>query len=641
VTSATRQPSPDGADAGPWPPGLTVTAPEHDAAGADGPATPTGDTGETAETGETVVRARKERGVLRRAVGAFAGWWATAGSLDTAICLLYASYSMWLTRELWANPATRALAANVNDQALVEWFLAHGVLAWTGDFGLVTHRLNAPDGVNLMSNASHILHGVIMAPVTVLFGAPVSFTLLVALNLAATAAGWYLLLARGLRLNRAGALLAGAFTGFAPAMISQSNSHLHMTAQWLVPPIVWCVLRLTRVRRPRSVALTGVGLGLLVSAQVLLGEEVLYLTALTLLLFVIAYALRRRSWALEVAPRFVAGMAIATGIAVVLLAYPLWVQFAGPQHTPNAPFGPEYFIADLASYTVYSPLSIAGLPEAGRLAANPTELNTFLGLPLLLVVLACMGWRWRAPNTPALGFAIVVMFLLSLGPTVILNGHRFPLPSLYKTIAKIPVINGALPTRYALALVPLIAVLLAYALDAALRQDGYARVLVPVAVIAALVPASPKPLAVTTRPPVPEFITSGAWRECMPPGGVLVPVPLPTPAKPDAMRWPAAANVAFSIPEGFFIGPYGPEGHSSIGTYSQPTSALLRQVADTGEIPVIDDAIRTQARADLAFWGAHCVALAHVPQEQALRITLDQLYGPGVEIRDTWTWKVG
>ncbi|MGE5831074.1 MAG: hypothetical protein ACM30G_22320, partial [Micromonosporaceae bacterium] len=480
----------------------------------------------------------------------------------------------------------------------------------------------------------------IMTPVTVLFGAAVSFTVLVALNLAATAAGWYLLLTRGLRLNRAGALVAGAFAGFAPGMISQSNSHLHMTAQWLVPPMVWCVIRLTRVRQPRSVALTSVSLGLLISAQVLLGEEVLFLTALTLLLFAVAYALRHRSWAFEVTPRFLGGLAIAAGVAVVFVAYPLWTQFAGPQHTPNAPFGPEYFYADLASYTVFSPLSIAGLPEAGRLSANATELNTYLGLPLLLVVVACAVWRWRAPSTVALAFAAIVMFLLSLGPSVILNGHRTWVPSLYKTIAKVPVINGALPTRYALALIPLIAVLLAYAIDAALRNGGYARVLVPVAVVAALVPLSPKPLAATERPAVPEFITSGAWRECVRPGGVLVPVPLPTPAKPDAMRWPAATNVAFAIPEGFFIGPYGPEGHSSIGTYSRPTSVLLRLVADTGEIPVIDDGIRAQARADLAFWGADCVALAQEPRQEALRATLDQLIGPGVLIRDTWTWKV-
>ena len=32
-----------------------------------------------------------------------------------------------------------------------------------------------------------------------------------------------------------------------------------------------------------------------------------------------------------------------------------------------------------------------------------------------------------------------------------------------------------------------------------------------------------------TGPPVPQFITSGAWRQCAPEGGVIVPVPLPTP----------------------------------------------------------------------------------------------------------------
>src|SRR5690606_30922692 len=143
----------------------------------------------------------------------------------------------WIGHRLWPDPATRALAHNVGDQTLIEWFLAHGVLFWTGEFDLLTVRLNSPDGVNLMSNASHILHGILMAPVTVLFGASVSFALLVPLNLAATASGWYLLFARGLRRDRLAAMVGGLVTGFAPGMISQSNSHLHISAQWLVPPI--------------------------------------------------------------------------------------------------------------------------------------------------------------------------------------------------------------------------------------------------------------------------------------------------------------------------------------------------------------------------------------------------------------------
>jgi len=30
-----------------------------------------------------------------------------------------------------------------------------------------------------------------------------------------------------------------------------------------------------------------------------------------------------------------------------------------------------------------------------------------------------------------------------------------------------------------------------------------------------------------------------------------------------------------------------------------------------------------------------------VPNEAALRTTLEQLIGPGTSIKDTWTWKVG
>lgn len=566
--------------------------------------------------------------------------WAKPGVRDAVACLGYTLFALWLTSGLWPDPATRAIAENVNDQALIEWFLAHGVLFWTGDFGLVTDRLNAPDGVNLMSNASHILHGVIMAPVTAVLGVAASFALLVALNLAATAAGWYLLLARGLGLHRAAAIIGGAFAGFAPGMISQSNSHLHMTAQWLVPPIVWCVIKLTRASTGRRTVLTAGALAALVCAQLMLGEEVLYLAAITLGIFALVYALCRRAWARRVGRHFLAGMATATGISTVVLAYPLAIQFAGDQHTPNAPFAPLFFYADVASYGVFSPLSLAGSEHAGRLATSAAEYNTYLGLPLLLVLLGCVIWLRRSPVIVATVVAGAVMALLSFGPNVTFNGKQTGLPAPYALIADVPVINGALPTRYALALIPLISVALAYAVSAALRNSGFVRLAVPVAVVTALIPIAPKPLPTTDRAPLPSFITSGAWRECVPEGGVMVPVPLPTPQNPDLMRWPAAANVAFAIPEGFFIGPYGPGGKSSIGTYPRPTSQMLATVARTGTIPEISDATRARAQADLAFWRADCVALAPGPQEAPLRATLEQLLGPGTVIAGTLTWRV-
>jgi hypothetical protein len=567
-------------------------------------------------------------------------WWHDRGALDPLICLLYVAFAFWFTKGFWPDPTTHVIADNAPDQALIEWFLAQGVLFWRGQFSLVTTRLNTPDGVNLMSNASHILHGIIMAPVTATFGAPVSFALLVGLNLAATAIGWYLLLRRCLGLRRWAAAIGGAFTGFAPGMISQSHSHLHITAQWLVPLVVYCVIRLTRATTNRTAVLTGAALGATIFAQVLLGEEVLLLSALTVGLFSVVYALRRLEWARHVAPRFLLGAGAAVVVAGVLLAYPLWVQLRGPQHTPNAPFAPAYFYADVASYPVFSPLSWAGSAASGGLATSSAELNAYLGLPILLVVLGLIIWRWREPLVAAIAVTAVVMTLLSFGPSVTLNHQHIPFPSLYNVLSKVPMVNAALPTRYSLALIPLIAVLLAYGLDAAAQSRVVARYIVPVAVVAAIIPMLPLPLATTTRAPVPQFISSGDWRQCAPDGGVLVPVPLPTPPQPDVMRWAAAANDAFAMPEGFFIGPYGPNGISSIGRYPSGTSMLLAHVSATGVIPQIDDAARARTQADLAYWKADCVALAQAPHEDALRSTLDLLLGPGRLIDDTWTWKV-
>lgn len=574
------------------------------------------------------------------AVGRLGGWLETPGAFDVAAALVYLAFAFWITHGLWPDPATRAIADNVNDQALNEWFLAHGVTFWTGDFSLVTHRLNAPDGVNLMSNASNILYSITMAPVTALFGAAVTFTVLMAVNLAATATGWYLLLARTLGINRGAALVGGIVAGFAPGMISQSNSHIHMTAQWLAAPIVYCVIRLTRVRTAVATILTGVGLGVLVSAQLFVGEEVLFLIALTLGLFSVTYAICRRQWARQVARRFLSGMAVAVAVAVLLLAYPLWVQFQGPQHTPNAPFEPKYFYADLATYFQFSPLSIAGSPDVSHLSTSSAEFNSYLGLPLIIVVIAVLIWQRRSPVTTSIGVTFILMAWLSLGPTVTIQGEQTQLPSLYAHLNNVPVINAALPTRYALVLIPLMGVLLAYAIDAASRMSGFVRVAVPVAVIAALLPSMPVPLAATSRAPVPAFITSGAWRQCVPDGGVMVLVPAPDPRQPDLMRWAATANAAFAIPEGFFIGPYAAGGRSSLGIYPRPTSELLTRVAASGEVPVINDGDRDQARADLAYWEADCVALAPVGNEPALRATLEQLFGPGQPIADTWTWKI-
>lgn len=93
-----------------------------------------------------------------------------------------------VTKGFWADPAGRALGLNANDQALDEWFLAYATRAYRGDFHLVTGALNAPDGINVLGNASLVGLGVLLAPLTLAFGAPVTFAVATAGNLAANGA---------------------------------------------------------------------------------------------------------------------------------------------------------------------------------------------------------------------------------------------------------------------------------------------------------------------------------------------------------------------------------------------------------------------------------------------------------------------
>jgi hypothetical protein len=575
-------------------------------------------------------------------------------AIDLLVALAFLTVACWLGHGLWPDPATRELALNPTDQILIEWFLAVDTQVLFGDQGLVTDRLNAPDGMNLLVNATSLVLGLLLAPVTLTAGAPVSFAILTIGNLAATATAWYLLFARTLGASRPVAAVAGACCGFAPAMITHSNSHWHMAAQWLVPALVWSVVRLARAAERaehRRIITSALWLAALVVIQYFLGAEVLYLTAVTLLLFTVAYAITRRQWARRVLPGFAAGLAIATGAASAVLAYPLWVQLAGSGSVPDGPFSPYFYSADLLSWPAFSPLSVAGSEQAARLASGPAEYNTFLGWPLLLVALGLVIWLRRLPMVQAATFAAAVMAVLSLGPQLVVDQVRTEIRLPYVALVEAPVIDGALPQRYAVAVLPLLALVFVAALQRAgqLRRQAAvgshaarAGLVVPAALGLGLLPLVPAPLPAGDRAPVPSYISDGHWRDCVSPGGVLVPVPLPTPQQPEPMRWATAADAEFGLPEGFFIGPYGAGGSASMGTFKQPTSTLLAGVAATGQAPPIGTPQRRQARADLRFWGAECVVIGPgQPYERQLRAVLGQLLDdPGEPVADAWIWRV-
>jgi hypothetical protein len=558
--------------------------------------------------------------------------------LDGAACTALTALALWVGSGLLADPTHRILALNPAGQTLQEWFLAHGTRRYAGDFSLVTHLLNAPDGVNLLTNGALVGPGILLGPLTLTAGAPVSFAVLLVVNLAATALGWYALLRRTLHLDRFAALLGAAFAGYAPGLVAESNARLHLTAQWLVPAIVWCVLRLATQEPAETVRLVRLGalLGVLVTAQYFVGAEVLLLTGVGLLLFCLAYTAASPVRAARAATRVAPGVGVAAAVASMLLAYPLRIQFTGAQSVPDAPFDAAYFAADLASFAALSPFSVTG----GAVRPGAVEYTTFFGLPLLLAAAGTAVWLWRRPAALACAVTAVAGCALALGPRLTLRGSVTAIPGPLALATGWPLVGLAMPARFGLAAVPPLAVLIALGAHVARRRPGWGRIAVPLALLLALAPTAPRPLPVRSRPAVPVFFTGGYWRSCVPRDGVLVPVPPADPRNPEAMAWASAVDVAVGQPQGSFIGPYAPGRRASVGVSPRPTSTLLTEVARTGIVAVVTDGDRQAARDDVRYWRASCLVLAHQPDEDALRATTDALFGPGTRVADVTIWRV-
>ncbi|MEV7420290.1 dolichyl-phosphate beta-glucosyltransferase [Streptomyces sp. NPDC089919] len=561
-----------------------------------------------------------------------------AGTL--AVAGLYLLGSLLLYKGLWAGVGSHYLADSGSDQNQWEWFFAV-----TADN--VSHLRNPlfttlqgmPDGVNLMANTVMLGLSVPLTPVTLAFGPGLTWALVLTLGLAGTALAWYWLIRRWLVASRWAAALGGALAAFAPPMVSHANAHPNFCVLFMIPLIVDRALRLCGGRRVRR---DGVLLGLFAAYQVFLGEEPFLLAAVGMLLFAAAYAVADPRTARAAARPLLKGLGIAALVALPLVAFPLYWQFFGPQsyhsvlHGDAAGNSPRAFVE-------YAQRSLFGdEAQADKLALNRTEQNAFYGWPLIALCAAVAWWQWRRAAVKALAVTALGAAWLSLGQRIRIPGTDLVAPGPWRLLAHQPLFESVIEGRVGMVCAPALGVLVALGADRILAlPEVRQRRLGMVAVAAALLPIVPTPFPVRDRAPVPAFIADGTWRQYLPEGRSLVPVPVPDPAGSDALHWQVEAGLGFRMPGGYFNGPWGPDRMGIYGATPRWTSNMLSDVRYGKPAPHIGPAWQAQARKDLRWWKAGLLVL---PQDQEraleLRDTVTKLLGrPPQKVEDVWIWK--
>ena len=534
----------------------------------------------------------------------------------------YLAAALILTWRLWADPATRTVAGNPTDADLFAWYLryaadavAHGHLP-----ALVTTAMNAPTGVNMMWNTSVLLPGVLLTPVTLLFGPQVSLAVLATLGFAGSAAALYYVLRRW-QVSIGAAALAGAVYGFSPALLHSALGHSNLQFAVLPPLIIdaglaiaagrharrdWAYrLELRRapagddrigrgiVSRVPPVVRDGARLGLLLAAQLFISEELALITAITGVLLVIGLAASRPSAAARRIGPAAGGLLVAATVTFCIAGHALRTQFGGRlvQHGPLFP--PDYYVNDPVSFVTpssYLLVHTAGTAAtAAKYQGGATEYLAYLGWPLIIVLALAAVASCRRPAGRAAAFTLAVLVVFSLGGHPLIGGTSSPALNLpWHWLEEHQLLASVLPDRFSLIADGVAAVLLALGVDAATgrfvkrRTDGRAPGVVLAVAALCCLPLLPAPLPAGTVTPLPAGWAQSLTALNLPAGEPVLIVPVPTNILTAAMRWQADSGQPASMVGGYFIGP-GAGGQAYIGgTGVSPVAWYLDQLWASG-----------------------------------------------------------
>jgi hypothetical protein len=481
--------------------------------------------------------------------------------------------SLAVTVWLWRDPASRTVAGNPYDTDQMAWFFRYDATA-IAHFRLpylVTTAMNAPQGVNVMWNTFMLLPGIVLAPVTLLFGPQTSLTVLMTAGFAGSATAMFAVLRRW-EVSLAPAALGAAVYGFSPALLHSALGHYDLQFAVFPPLIVDVGVRLA-TGRARAVP-GGLRLGLLVTAQLFVSEEILLDTALAGFLIVAVLAASR--------PRRVAGqvrvvgvgLATAAGVTAVVAGYPLWVQFFGPLQQHGSPFIPDFFKNDLAGFVVPSGLMVfhtaGSAAEAASYQGNLPEYLGYLGWPLLVLLALAAVRFWRRLPVRATAVTALVLGVFSLGGTLLASGHEHAWLKLpWYWLQGLPMLSAVIPDRFAILADGVAAALLAFSLDAAATTlAAYAANRVPrlasgwrpaavvmSAGVLAVLPILPKPLPIAAATRVPPGWSAVFASLRLPASAPVLVVPVPMSTFTEPLRWQADTGEPGALVGGYFMGP--------------------------------------------------------------------------------------
>ncbi len=400
---------------------------------------------------------------------------------------------------------------------------------------LYSYQIGAPGGYSLAWATTSPSVALLVAPLTAAFGPVLSYNL--TLLLAPPASAWATFVAaRRLTGKFWASLPAGVVFGFNVYILDHEVSgQPNLTVNLLLPLMVYLVL----LWWDGTLRRTGYVIWMMLAIALEFYNFVEYFAEMSLI-WVAALALGFGLAGRELRPR-VLRLARLTAVAylgAMALAAPYLIYAL--ENYPTTLTRPQaFFSLDLSGLVLPRHDRLLGMKWWAAAAGHDMSATSYLGIPLLLilVLLAVFAWRRRVTRFLVIGFVIIVAF--AAGPNLIVDGNQlFPLP--WGGMWNFMFLRSAEPIRTILfgylALAMALALWLAQAdLGWLARAGRWALALVALAAIFAnlptfaevVVPPAPRhwtPAVPSLQPTnaLPSFFTSGLYRRYLTPGEIVV-----------------------------------------------------------------------------------------------------------------------
>jgi hypothetical protein len=411
---------------------------------------------------------------------------------------------------------------------------------------LVSHYVAFPAGINLMWNTSVLLPSFLLSPVTVLFGAPFSYNVLMTLCPALSATFAYLAFRRWT--SSLPSLCGGLVFGFSPYMMAQAQGHLVQT-MIMSGPLMLVLLDRLLVAQSGPAWRTGLLLGLLGWAQLLTGEEVLALEGVSAVIAVAVLCTLARRQVRAHFPYARDGTAVAALVFAVLSAPFLAVQLFGPYKAQDV-HPPNTYVSDLLNFFVPTHLTELAPATLRNISSHflVSERGAYIGVPLVcLIVLTLWLARRRLACWVALGVAASAA-ILSAGSSLHVDGHKTDIDLLGGVVQRVPLLHNLLPEHFEFVMTLGVAWLVALGLEEVKCLKGRQRLGAVVLATLGLVSVFPT----TNYPDGPSPLDSafGSGFSCPHHvGSSRPPVALLVPATNEMnLRWQSESDFCFVLP---------------------------------------------------------------------------------------------